>query len=134
MNFNNSKSEKFETSLNNQSRMQPCKLDESESKPNMALKKIGHELDMAETKCFTLKSELNYMMGVCQKAQTETRGRTSLQELMMSSKDSDSKSSFIHFDSNSEIMISNKIRNYEVLEKIHNVEEKPEESFGKTFF
>ncbi|RLU19452.1 hypothetical protein DMN91_008009 [Ooceraea biroi] len=129
MNFNNSKSEKFETSLNNQSRMQPCKLDESESKPNMALKKIGHELDMAETKCFTLKSELNYMMGVCQKAQTETRGRTSLQELMMSSKDSDSKSSFIHFDSNSEIMISNKIRNYEVLEKIHNVEEKPEESF-----
>ncbi|CAL1677269.1 unnamed protein product [Lasius platythorax] len=53
--------------------MQSCKLNESESRPNITLKKMGQELDEAETKCFTLKSELNYVMGVCQKVKTEMK-------------------------------------------------------------
>jgi len=96
---------------------------------------IGHELNIAETKCFTLKSELNYMMGVCRKAQTETRGNKGTsetsQELITSFKNTDSKSSVIHYDCNNKV--TNKIRNYSNFPKIHDVEEK-EENFGRTFF
>ncbi|XP_012056612.1 PREDICTED: uncharacterized protein LOC105619703 [Atta cephalotes] len=78
MNVHDDISDTFELPLKNQFGMQSCKIDESESRPNIALKRIGLELDKAETKCFTLKSELNYMMDVCRKAQTEIKGNVNL--------------------------------------------------------
>ncbi|KYM79889.1 hypothetical protein ALC53_09594 [Atta colombica] len=109
--------------------MQSCKIDESESRPNIALKRIGLELDKAETKCFTLKSELNYMMDVCRKAQTEIKGskETSVISSIMSFKNSDSNSSFKCNDYNSENMDIN--TNCNISQKIHNMELKTEENF-----
>lgn len=67
-------------------------------------------MDKAETKCFTLKSELNYMMGVCRKAQTEIREskeRFDISPIISAFKNLDSKSRFKvpieHNDCNSEI-------------------------------
>lgn len=75
------------------------------------------------------------MMGVCRKAQTEikeSKGTSDTsQQLMTSFKNSDPKSSMILYDCNSEVVLTNKIRNNNIPQKIHNVEERIEESFGK---
>ncbi|KYQ57596.1 hypothetical protein ALC60_03558 [Trachymyrmex zeteki] len=103
--------------------MQSCKIDESENRPNIALKRIGLELDKAETKCFTLKSELNYVMDVCRKAQTE-KGSKEASDIssIMSFKNSDSKSSFKRNNCTSEIMDVNRTTNCNISQRIHNNE------------
>ncbi|XP_018361531.1 PREDICTED: uncharacterized protein LOC108760214 isoform X2 [Trachymyrmex cornetzi] len=131
MNVYDDISETFELPLKNQFEMQSCKIDESESRPNIALKRIGLELDKAETKCFTLKSELNYMMDVCRKAQMETKGSKEASNIssIMSFKNSDSKSSFEHNDYNSEIMDVNRTTNCNISQRIYDMELKAEENF-----
>lgn len=94
---------------------------------------MGQELDKAETKCFTLKSELNYVMGVCQKVKSEMKGTKeksdiSLKPIRSSSENPSLKFSIDHNDYDSEIMITNKIPNYN-LQKIYNIEHKTED-FG----
>ncbi|EFN66955.1 hypothetical protein EAG_15312 [Camponotus floridanus] len=92
---------------------------------------MGQELDKAETKCFTLKSELNYVMGVCQKVKSEMKGTKeksdiSLKPIRSSSENPSLKFSIEHNDHNSEIMSTNKIPNYNY-QKIYNVEHKAED-------
>ncbi|XP_018349331.1 PREDICTED: uncharacterized protein LOC108752761 isoform X2 [Trachymyrmex septentrionalis] len=130
MNVYDDISETFELPVKNQFEMQSCKIDESESRPNIALKRIGLELDKAETKCFTLKSELNYMMDVCRKAQTEIKGNKEASNIssIMSFKNSDSKSTFERNDYNSEIMDVNRTTNCNIFQRIHNMELKAEEN------
>lgn len=63
-------------------------------------------MDKAETKCFTLKSELNYVMDVCRKAQTEIRGSKEISDIssiVSSLKNPDSKSPIEHNGYNNEI-------------------------------
>ncbi|XP_071653282.1 uncharacterized protein [Temnothorax longispinosus] len=82
------------------------KLNESESRPNITLRRMGQELNKAETKCFTLKSELNYMMDVCRKAQTEIRESketSDISPIISSSKSPGLKSPIKHNGFNSEI-------------------------------
>lgn len=77
------------------------------------------------------------MMGVCRKAQTEIRGSKGTsetsQELISSSKPLDSRPSVEHYDCKNEV--ANPIENYNnnILQRVHNVEDKLEEGFGKTF-
>jgi len=95
---------------------------------------MGQELDKAETKCFTLKSELNYVMGVCQKVKSEMKGTKEKSDISLkpsirsSSENPSLKFSIEHNDHNSEIMATNKISNYN-LQKIYNIEHKAED-FG----
>ncbi|KYN05777.1 hypothetical protein ALC62_03256, partial [Cyphomyrmex costatus] len=113
------------------SEMQSCKVDESESRPNIALNRIGLELDKAETKCFTLKSELNCMMDVCRKAQTEKKRNKEVSDIssIMSLDNLDSKSLFEHNDYNSNIMDANRTTNCNIHQRINNIELKTEENF-----
>ncbi|XP_077264067.1 uncharacterized protein LOC143898447 isoform X2 [Temnothorax americanus] len=107
MNIHNDMSGIFESPLRHQSEMQSWrKLNESESRPNITLRRMGQELNKAETKCFTLKSELNYVMDVCRKAQTEIRESketSDISPIISSSKSSGLKSPIKHNGCNSEI-------------------------------
>ncbi|KAL6422026.1 hypothetical protein ACFW04_010844 [Cataglyphis niger] len=130
MSIYNSKSGIFEPSLKAQSEMQSCKLNESKSRPNITLKKIGQELDEAETKCSTLKSKLNYVIGVCQKVKSEIKGNKGKSEISLKSirstcENPNLKFSIKHNDYNSEIMATNKIPNYN-LQRMYNIEHKTE--------
>ncbi|XP_011690061.1 PREDICTED: uncharacterized protein LOC105451365 isoform X3 [Wasmannia auropunctata] len=110
--------------------MQLCKVNES--RPNIALKKIGQELDKAETKCFTLQSELNYVMDVCRKAQTETRESKEapdISSITSSFKNPGSKSPNETNCCNSEITSADRIANFNIPQSIHDVEFKAEENF-----
>jgi len=102
-------------------------------------------LDLAETKCFTLKSELSYMIGVCRKAQTEIKGSkgssdtckslTVLQKPIISPhKNLILKSPVEHHDYNNEITATNKIPSHNILDRICNIEQNAEENFGNNFF
>jgi len=74
------------------------------------------------------------VMDVCRKAQTEIRGSKEISDIspiISSFKNSDTKS-LINNDYNSEIV--NRIANYNIPQRIHNVESKAEENFGKKFF
>ncbi|XP_036143117.1 uncharacterized protein LOC105838113 [Monomorium pharaonis] len=128
MNVHNDINGTFELSPRNQFEMQSCKVNETGSRPNIALKRIGQKLDEAETKCFTLKSELNYVMEVCQKAQTEIRGSKESSDIspISSSKNSGSKSPVGHND-NSEI--TDKIKNCDFPQRIYNAELKDEDNY-----
>ncbi|XP_070528951.1 putative leucine-rich repeat-containing protein DDB_G0290503 [Cardiocondyla obscurior] len=90
--------------MKNNFQPQLYQLNERESRPNIALKKFGQELDKAETKCFALKSELNYMIDVySQKAQTEIKENKEASNLSLASlKNSGLKFSIKH-DCDSEI-------------------------------
>ncbi|KAL6260599.1 hypothetical protein P5V15_008120 [Pogonomyrmex californicus] len=72
------------------------------------------------------------MIGVCQKAQTETRGNKETSNILPISSRSlespSSKSSIKYNDYNSETSAT-KIRNYNIPQRIHNVELKTEENF-----
>lgn len=95
---------------------------------------MGEELDIAETKCLTLKSELNYMMGVCQKAQTEIKGSKGAfdisQEPISLSKSPRLKFPVEYNDANNEIKVTDKISNCNVFQKLHNIEKIVEETSG----
>lgn len=94
---------------------------------------MGQELDEAETKCSTLKSKLNYVIGVCQKVKSEIKGNKekseiSLKPIRSTSENPNLKFSIKHKDYNSEIMATNKVPNYN-LQRMYNIEHKTE-GFG----
>ncbi|XP_012216078.2 putative leucine-rich repeat-containing protein DDB_G0290503 [Linepithema humile] len=133
MNIRNNKNEICELSVKNQSEKQSYKLNESESKSNVTLKKIGQELDIAETKCFTLKSELNYMMGVCRKVQTEKKGSKEPSDVLPERITSPYKNLILkspveYHDYNNEIT-ANTTPSYNMLDRIYNIEQNAEEKF-----
>lgn len=102
----------------------------------MQLIEIGQELDIAETKCFTLKSELNYMMGVCRKAQTEIKENRTLsnispEQIASLSENPVSKSPVEYRNHKNEITAVDETLNCKSFRKIHNNEQKTEENFGK---
>jgi len=72
-------------------------------------------------------------MDVCRKAQTEIRGNKEISDIspIMSFKNLDTKSPIDNGYSNE---IANRIANYNIPQRIHNVESKAEENFGKKFF
>ncbi|EFN87312.1 hypothetical protein EAI_06082 [Harpegnathos saltator] len=92
---------------------------------------MGQELDMAETKCLTIKSELSYMMDVCQKGQMEVKerkGTPTVEQIASLFKSPSSKSSVEYYNCKFKFTPANKTPNCNSLRRLHNIEQKAEEN------
>ncbi|XP_025154134.1 uncharacterized protein LOC109503619 [Harpegnathos saltator] len=95
---------------------------------------MGQELDMAETKCLTIKSELSYMMDVCQKGQMEVKerkGTPTVEQIASLFKSPSSKSSVEYYNCKFKFTPANKTPNCNSLRRLHNIEQKAEENSSK---